>query len=340
MVSHGLRRWVTRVLSGVALLGLSTAAMAVDGPYLGVDVGASIPTNINYRAHAEAGVTGNPYAGYMFNDYLGLQGQMHFTTQDVDNHPRRYFPGENEWTTLGGLTAGPRLQIPMGDELELYTTFQGGGFTGLSGRLNGTAPGFSLGGGFDYYLTEHIAVGLFGRWNRAYMSPHPTQLQYLAADQQGPSDIRWATGGIGLKYRFNAPDHSIAKAPPPPAPAPAVVPPPPAKKKIILRGVNFDTNKAVIRKDAALILDEAALVLGSEKTVGVQVVGHTDSRASDAYNLTLSERRAEAVRDYLVKRKIGAARLTTKGMGESQPVASNDSDEGMAQNRRVELLVE
>jgi len=69
----------------------------------------------------------------------------------------------------------------------------------------------------------------------------------------------------------------------------------------------------------------------------VSVEGHTDSRASDAYNMRLSQRRAESVKAYLVKNGVAASRLTTIGYGESKPVASNKTAEGMQENRRVEL---
>jgi outer membrane protein OmpA-like peptidoglycan-associated protein len=336
-----LRSTVLALAAFGPMLG-ATAARGVDGPFVGLDLGASVPTNSNYRAHAEAGISGGPFVGYMWNDYLGLQANLSVAGQEPDNFPRRGFRKENQWTTLLGYTIGPRAQIPLGENVELYGTVQGGGFTGLSGRLTQTSPGFLAGGGVDYYLTDHVAVGVFGRWHRAYQSPRPTFLAGLAAEDQGPSDARWAVGGINVKYRFNAPS-----APPPPPPPPVVAqapppppPPPPAKKKIVLRGVNFDFDKATIRPDAARILDEAVETLRAEPDVDVLIVGHTDSVGSESYNLRLSERRARAVRDYLVRKGISAARLRVKGMGEAEPVASNDTPEGRAQNRRVELLVE
>jgi outer membrane protein OmpA-like peptidoglycan-associated protein len=72
--------------------------------------------------------------------------------------------------------------------------------------------------------------------------------------------------------------------------------------------------------------------------VNIEVAGHTDSRGSDAYNIKLSQRRAEAVRDYLISKGIAADRLSAKGYGESQPVADNATDEGRFKNRRVELV--
>jgi len=129
----------------------------------------------------------------------------------------------------------------------------------------------------------------------------------------------------------------VAQAAPPPPPAPP--PAPPVQKKIVLRGVNFDFNKANIRPDAAGILKEAATILKDNATLNVSVEGHTDSVGSDQYNLKLSLRRAAAVKAFLVKEGIPESRLSTRGLGESQPVASNDTDDGRAQNRRVELKV-
>ena len=127
----------------------------------------------------------------------------------------------------------------------------------------------------------------------------------------------------------------VAKATPPsPPPAPA---PPPVQKKIILRGVNFDFDKANIRPDAVPILREAATILKENSTLKVSVEGHTDAIGSEEYNLKLSLRRANAVKQFLIKEGIPESRLTTRGLGESQPIASNDTDDGRAQNRRVEL---
>jgi outer membrane protein OmpA-like peptidoglycan-associated protein len=328
--------------SVVVLLGLGAPASAIDGPFLGLDVGGSVPVNNNYRAHVETGVSGNPYVGYMFNEYIGIQGQAQFDAHPPDND-HRGFNKENQWTSVVGYMLGPRLQVPLidspfGQPMEFYIVGQGGGYTGLSGRLTQTSGGVSAGAGLDVYLTDHIALSFFGRWNRAFQSPRPFFLAFQQPDQQGPADAQWATGGIGLKYRFNGP-----KVAPPPAPTPAPVaqaaPPPPEKKKIVLRGVNFDFDKSNIRPDAQPILDEAISTLKEYKAITLSVDGYTDSIGTDAYNQKLSERRAKAVADYLAKGGIEATRMTEKGFGESDPVASNDTAEGRAQNRRVELKI-
>ena len=116
-------------------------------------------------------------------------------------------------------------------------------------------------------------------------------------------------------------------------------PPPPISRKIVLRGVNFDFDKADIRPDAQVILDTAVEVLNENSLVGVEVGAHTDATGPDVYNQSLSERRARAVRDYLVRGGVSGDRLTTQGLGASQPVADNSTRDGRAQNRRVELIV-
>jgi OOP family OmpA-OmpF porin len=111
-----------------------------------------------------------------------------------------------------------------------------------------------------------------------------------------------------------------------------------------LRGVNFDFDKSNIKSEFAPILDEAAQILKDNPNIKVTIEGHTDSIGSDAYNQRLSERRAQAVKQYLVSRGIEASRLDTIGKGESEPIADNtkngrDNPEGRAMNRRAELKV-
>ena len=112
----------------------------------------------------------------------------------------------------------------------------------------------------------------------------------------------------------------------------------PAPKTLTLEGVNFDNNEAVLRLDAYPTLDRAAAALKEWGAVKVEVAGHTDDRSTDEYNLELSQRRAEAVRAYLIGKGISADRLTAKGYGESKPIADNETEEGRFKNRRVELV--
>jgi outer membrane protein OmpA-like peptidoglycan-associated protein len=107
--------------------------------------------------------------------------------------------------------------------------------------------------------------------------------------------------------------------------------------RLTLSGVTFDFNQATLRPDSTPTLEKAAAVLVAHPTYTVEVQGHTDDVGGDASNQTLSERRAKTVKDWLVAHKVGAAKLSSKGYGKSQPVTTNETPEGRARNRRVEL---
>jgi OOP family OmpA-OmpF porin len=105
----------------------------------------------------------------------------------------------------------------------------------------------------------------------------------------------------------------------------------------IYRGVLFDTDKAVIKPQFEPMLNNAVDVMGLNPGLTVTIEGHTDSRASETHNRKLSERRADAVKLYLVDHGVAAARMETVGYGESRPVDSNDTEAGRYNNRRVEF---
>ncbi|MBK1696372.1 OmpA family protein [Rhodovibrio salinarum] len=103
--------------------------------------------------------------------------------------------------------------------------------------------------------------------------------------------------------------------------------------------VFFNTNKASIRPESYRILRDVADRLAERPGVRVRVIGHTDNRNTAAYNMDLSQRRAKAVVSFLIERGIDPDRLVAVGRGESEPIASNDTEAGMARNRRVEYEV-
>lgn len=109
--------------------------------------------------------------------------------------------------------------------------------------------------------------------------------------------------------------------------------------KIVSYGIYFDSGKDVVKPESYGSVKEIAAVLNENADVKIKIVGHTDSDGNDALNLDLSKRRAAAVKNYLVKEfGIAPERLQTDGMGEQQPVASNDKPENKAKNRRVEFI--
>jgi OOP family OmpA-OmpF porin len=109
--------------------------------------------------------------------------------------------------------------------------------------------------------------------------------------------------------------------------------------KIITHGILFDVNSAKIKGESYKTLQEIGQLLQDDPQLRLSIEGHTDSDGTDEHNLTLSQDRANSVRDYLVSTfKIDTGRLEAKGWGESKPIDTNDTAEGKANNRRVELI--
>ena len=107
--------------------------------------------------------------------------------------------------------------------------------------------------------------------------------------------------------------------------------------RVAVYGINFDFNSATLRAESTVVLEQVAAVLRADPDLRITVEGHTDDVGDDAYNATLSGKRADAVKNWLVTAGIEAGRLESVGKGEASPIASNANDVGRAQNRRVEL---
>ncbi|WVN42178.1 OmpA family protein [beta proteobacterium MWH-UniP1] len=139
----------------------------------------------------------------------------------------------------------------------------------------------------------------------------------------------------------------VPKAAAAPAPAAAgaaartpAAPPKPVVEKVTLKGDTlFDFDKSVVKPEGKVVLDRLAAQAKELNLEVIVAVGHADWVGTDAYNQKLSERRAAAVKAYLVSQGIAANRIHTEGKGESQPVADNKTKEGRAKNRRVEVEV-
>jgi len=111
-------------------------------------------------------------------------------------------------------------------------------------------------------------------------------------------------------------------------------------KKIILKGITFEFNKAVILPESKVVLGKVSASMKENPDVTVVISGHTDNVGDEEYNRDLSMQRAQAVKDWLVNDNIIASRMKVIGKGETEPTASNDTDEGRAENRRIEFMVE
>jgi outer membrane protein OmpA-like peptidoglycan-associated protein/tetratricopeptide (TPR) repeat protein len=109
--------------------------------------------------------------------------------------------------------------------------------------------------------------------------------------------------------------------------------------KVVLQNIYFETGKATLKEESFFSLDKVVKLLINNETLRIEIDGHTDNVGSDKANQKLSEERAASVVNYLISQGIYADRLTYKGYGESTPIAPNTTDEGKAQNRRVEFKI-
>lgn len=189
-------------------------------------------------------------------------------------------------------------------------------------------------------------------------STEPVVKDLFQSEVQTPAEVRagfrvkvaehWdinVGGGVGLTIGVGTPDFraflgfNYNWAPEPCAPcerAPQVE----ARQIQIDSVIHFEFDKAIIRPQSYPILDDVASVIKANPGIKrIVIEGHTDSIGSDAYNMRLSERRANAVRDYLTRKGISPSLLDTVGFGKRNPVATNDTAEGRAKNRRVEFKV-
>lgn len=140
------------------------------------------------------------------------------------------------------------------------------------------------------------------------------------------------TGRSSIEVRLPPP-------PPPPPPAPQPPPPPPAPDRtiLILQGVTFMFDSSSLTRAAQDTLTRVARDLVANPTVNIEVIGHTDWIGSNEYNMRLSRARAESVKNFLIARGVAAERIATAWFGEERPIATNETDAGRAQNRRVEI---
>jgi len=104
-------------------------------------------------------------------------------------------------------------------------------------------------------------------------------------------------------------------------------------------GILFDVDQSYVKDQYRGELSELSRILNKYEDTNIMLVGHTDSTGTPEYNQGLSERRADSVANYLATQNVNSARFTTEGYGESQPVATNDTEAGRAQNRRVEVAI-
>lgn len=223
-------------------------------------------------------------------------------------HDNELIPGRKQlWDTR--ISAG--LQIAFRPDPVVYVApptpppappmdSDGDGVIDSLDQCPGTAPG--------------VAVNSVG-------CPFPPAAPPKDSDQDGVIDINDACPGTPIGLKVDSRGCAIKEA------------------RVVLHDINFEFNKATLTAAAKSSLDKISEGLRGQPTMSLLIEGHTDAVGSDAYNLKLSKQRAASVKAYMVESGIVASRIETTGMGESQPVASNQTDDGRAENRRVEFKV-
>lgn len=355
---------------------LSATAAETRGPYFGILGAYSMPDSAR---QLEDGIGGRLLLGLPVNPYLSTEltgfvtradhdydsGSDHLSGVGLDLNIKLGNGALSPFLLLGG---GAHFdEIPGEDESSSYANAGGGLLLDLGGsrntvlRLEGRRIAVFnadvVAGRDRVYDTQ---VGLGAQFDLSEQAPPPRPLPtapppVLDSDGDGVPDERdlcpGTLAGTAVDARgcaLPAPDSDGDGVPD----ATDACPDTPRGLQVdargcaikaqvlVLRDVNFEFNKSTLTGDARTTLDGIAAGLRGQPTMEVRIEGHTDALGADVYNLRLSRARAEAVRTYLMQRGVATKRMRAEGLGESQPVADNGTEEGRAMNRRVELKVD
>jgi len=295
--------------------------------------------------------------GKNFGDYFALELYgFYFGDMDIGN---QY--GNDANIDISGYGASA-LFFPARDILPVYAVAGVGiGHYDFdhsnTGMNNQRSKFYDVGAGYMFPLNDY---GVKLRAEYRYRSTN------VDRENTTHKNFRSNIVSVGVQVPIGAPPEAAAE----PAPAPAPVQPtdsdgdgvpdsadqcpgtPPGvevdangcpiekKEPVVLHGVKFEFDSAQLTPQATNRLDNVTSALDASQEVRFSIAGHTDSTGSAAYNQKLSERRAQAVKDYLVQHGVNRNRITSiNGYGESRPIADNDTKAGRAKNRRVELNV-
>jgi OmpA-OmpF porin, OOP family len=305
-----------------ATLLMSASAMAEDF-YVGGKIGKSWTE--------DACITGNPCdddsSGY--GAFVGYQAWDHIALElGYDDFGK--FTGEGmDDERASAVTLAPKFNFPITDKLDLY------GKLGAAYADYGSENDVSFLGalGAEIHATNNFSV----------------RLEYQTLTDVNNDIVRAEVDmtTIGFVYKFGgaeaAPvvaEEPMVEEPVEPTPEPVVVEAPAKKLSMKLdSSSSFALGSAILSDDAKTQIVKVVDVLAAYPQARVMISGHTDSSGSEAFNQKLSEQRANAVAQVLQSHGIDVSRITAVGMGESQPIASNDTKAGREMNRRVEINI-
>ncbi|MEY3687836.1 MAG: hypothetical protein RIR84_677, partial [Bacteroidota bacterium] len=237
----------------------------------------------------------------------------------MDLYVSRYL-GNQRWSEPKNL--GPSINT-SGDEMFPFLHFDNATFYF-------TSNGWKSIGGSDIFVSRLVGDQFSVPVNLGYPVNTIDNESGLVVNASGKiayfSSDRY--GGFGQMdiYQFKLPDEVQAFPVKP-------------REKIILNNIQFETAKWELKKDAEMELNLLTQFLLKNPALRIQINGHTDNIGSGADNLKLSERRAQSVVEYLIRKGIESSRLLYKGYGDAEPIADNQTEEGRAKNRRTEMVI-
>jgi OOP family OmpA-OmpF porin len=300
-----------------ASLILSSAAAMADG-YVGGKFGKSWVDDACQSGDVcdtESAAFGL-FAGYKLSDYVSIETGYDY----LGEFSATGFAKDN----ATAITLAPKFTLPLNDVVAAYAKV-GGAYVDY-GLAKDTS--FLGAAGLEFSATDSVKVRI--------------EHQVLTDLNNNFTVAEGHMTTLGVAYEFGAPAPVVTPVVAIPEPVkPAVVAAPVIKtyKKDLSTESTFAVDSAVLKASIKSELKDAVTILKTYPQAMVKVTGHTDSTGSDAYNMTLSDKRAKAVATAIVAEGVNADRITVKGAGETQPVATNKTAEGRAQNRRVEIVI-
>lgn len=349
-------------------------ARAGDGPYIGIEGGANWMTPQGLRDQAGEQASLHFKSGWIGGVNFGYGTAMGFRPEIELDWRDNIIKRAND-TPVSGRLIGESvfgnlwydIKQPTGF-FALVNPYFGGGVGGLRmgyrhvsmlGSDFDTVLAYQAGAGVGFNILPNLTASLDYRWIQSNRGA------FYSYVMNGPIDARYRSNAAmaSLRVSFGAPPPPPAAPPPPPPPPPVAEapppppPPPPApvcrpppgfkvdanchiiEQRVVVRAVDFEFNSATLTAPSRDTLDQVAAALQAQPELRAEVDGYTDNIGSVGYNLHLSQHRAESVRAYLMSKGIDGGRLSAHGYGKSDPIATNATADGRAQNRRVEFKI-
>lgn len=253
------------------------------------------------------------------NSYLGneftLEYDNYFESGAYPTHVFFFLPNGNDFSAY----------IAVSPSEASFTN----SISGSSVDLNGSLPSAISGNNFENKW-HHIAIGYKNKQIKVYVDQY--RVLTVPDSKIAPGSIKF--GGIGnvddplmftnVKLAQGGSQNMIGNIL--------------TNGKFITHGITFDIDKATIKPESMGVLNEVAKFLQSNPSIKMEIDGHTDNSGTAPHNLTLSQQRADAVKAQLESMGVDESRFTTKGFGDTKPIADNTTPEGKANNRRVEFV--